>query len=135
MPAYKPTYKKSLANTNYNWIYPIVVMLIIFILSSIPGQILNDNGLGINELHISGHSLMFFILCFSYYKATKDIGISLILSVLYGLIDELHQVYTPLRSASMFDLYTDTIGALVAGLILWKFYLNLPKKLKNWLDK
>lgn len=110
-------------------------MFIIFIFSSIPGAVLNDNGLGRNDLHISGHSIMFFLLCFSYYKATKDIGKSIIFSVLYGLFDELHQVYTPLRSASMFDLYTDTIGALIAGLILWKSHLILPKKLKNWLNK
>jgi hypothetical protein len=117
------------------WIYPVIVMFIIFIFSSIPGAVLNDNGLGRNDLHISGHSIMFFLLCFSYYKATKDIGKSIIFSVLYGLFDELHQLYTPLRSASMFDLYTDTIGALIAGLILWKSHLILPKKLKNWLNK
>jgi hypothetical protein len=117
------------------WIYPVGVMVIIFIFSSIPGAVLNDNGLGRNDLHISGHSIMFFLLCFSYYKATKDIGKSIIFSVLYGLFDEIHQMYTPLRSASMFDLYTDTIGALIAGLILWKSHLILPKKLKSWLNK
>ena len=126
---------KAFPKSLTKWLYPAIVMVIIFVFSSIPGAVLNDNGLGRNDLHISGHSIMFFLLCFSYYKATKDIGKSIIFSVLYGLFDELHQLYTPLRSASMFDLYTDTIGALIAGLILWKSHLTLPKKLKNWLNK
>lgn len=124
-----------LNGTSKNWIYPIIVMSVIFFLSSLPGDVINNNGLGNNNLHISGHSLLFFVLCFSFYKSTKDIGKSIILSVFYGLLDELHQKYTPMRSSSMFDLYTDTIGAVFAGLILWKSSLILPKKLNIWLKK
>lgn len=117
------------------WVYPVIVMIIIFLLSSLPGYFINNSGLGNNNLHISGHSLLFFILCFSFYKSTKNIGKSIILSVLYGLLDEIHQKYTPMRSSSLFDLYTDTIGAVFAGFILWKSSLILPKKLNNWLKK
>ena len=117
------------------WIPSIIVMLLIAALSSIPGRTLNDAGLGSNALHISGHSVMFFILCFTYFKATKNIKYAIFLTILYGFVDEFHQKFTSLRASSMFDIYTDTVGSLLAGLILWKLQHILPKKLKNWLNK
>lgn len=109
-------------------------MLIIFILSSTPGQTINDLGLGNETLHISGHSILFFLLCFGYYKGTKNVVLSIVLTIVYGVIDEYHQKFTPYRSSTMFDIYTDSFGALFAGLILWKLQYLLPKKLKNWLN-
>jgi len=118
-----------------NWVPAFVVMTFIFILSATPGYTINDLGLGDESLHISGHSLMFFLLCFAYYKSTKDIFIAILLTAIFGVLDEFHQIFTPFRSSSLFDIATDITGAVVAGLILWKLQYILPKKLKNWLNK
>lgn len=117
-----------------NWIPAVLVMTIIFIFSSTPGSVINEMGFGNENLHVSGHSIMFFVLCFAFYKATKDAYISTVLTSIYGILDEFHQISTVLRSASYKDIYTDTISAVLAGLILWKLLSVLPKKLENWLS-
>ena len=116
------------------WYPAIIMMLVIFIVSSIPGKIINDSGLGKESYHINGHFLLFLILTLTYFKATKSIAKSILFSLIYAVFDELHQKFTPLRSVSAFDIYVDTIGTLIGGLILWKKHL-LPDSLKNWLEK
>lgn len=115
------------------WLPSIIIMLVIFILSSVKGQVINDLGLGKEQLQISAHSILFFILCFTYFKSTKNILLSIILTMIYGVFDEFHQRFTPYRSSSLFDIYVDSLGALFAGVILWRLQYLLPKKLKNWL--
>lgn len=117
------------------WLPSVFLMLVIFITSSVPGNVITSAGLGSEPLHISVHSLLFFLLCFTNYKATKNILLSIVLTIAYGASDEYHQKFTPLRSSSMFDIYTDTAGAIISGIILWKLQPYLPKKLKNWLNK
>lgn len=119
---------------NRNWLYPITMMLVIFIASSIPGKIINESGLGKESYHINGHFILFFILCLSYYKATKNILRSMALGVVYALLDEFHQKFTPLRSVSAFDIFVDTMGVTLGGLLLWKIHI-LPESLKNWLAR
>jgi VanZ family protein len=117
-----------------NWLPALIVMILISILSSTSGETINELGLGNESIHISGHSIMFFFLCVAYFKATKNIIVSIVLTFCFGMIDEFHQLFTPLRSSSLFDIYTDGFGSLIAGLILWKLQYILPKKLKNWLN-
>ena len=117
-----------------NWVYPLAVMTIIFIVSATPGETINAVGLGYEPLHINGHFFLFFLLCISFFKATKNLINSILLTILYGILDEAHQILTPFREPSFFDIYVDTLGALSAGVLLWKLQCILPKKLINWLN-
>ena len=108
-------------------------MLMIFAVSSMPGKLVNSMGLGKESYHVNGHFFLFFMLCFAYYKATKSIWKSVLLTIIYGIADELHQIFVPLRSVSMFDIFVDATGGALAGLILWKLQVILPTTLKNWL--
>lgn len=46
-------------------------------------------------------------------------------SILYGAIDEYHQIFTPLRKADLFDLLADALGVLIAqGIVLGRAYLK-----------
>ena len=116
------------------WLPPFTVMLIIFLFSATPGSLINEIGLGHESLHISGHSIMFFILCMSFFKSTKDAYLSVIFASIYGVLDEFHQMGTFMRSSSFLDIYTDVTAAILAGVILWKLQYILPNKLKNWLN-
>lgn len=107
----------------------------IFLISAIPGRVINSMGLAPEGYHINGHFFMYSILFLTLYRATKKIGWSILVCVLYAISDEYHQSFVPNRSVEMFDIYTDTLGALIAGIIVWKFYQYLPKKLKNWLEQ
>lgn len=110
-------------------------MLLIFLFSSVDGQSIENAGLGDESLHISGHFVLYVLLGFSFYKATKSIFYSILLTLLYGIFDEFHQSLVPLRSASLKDIITDFIGGLVAGGIIWKLLPKLPRRLKNWLQE
>ena len=122
-------------NSIKNWVPAIFLMSIIFLLSSATGQTIESSGLGKESIQINGHLFLFFFLCIAFYKATKDIAASIILTVFYGVLDEIHQTFVYLRSPSIFDIKIDTVGALLGGLILWKLLPLLPEKLKNWLKE
>ncbi|OGC78232.1 hypothetical protein A2619_02715 [candidate division WWE3 bacterium RIFOXYD1_FULL_39_9] len=117
----------------YRWLPALVVMAIIFAVSSVPGQLVNSVGLGKESYHINGHFFLFFALYVAYFKATGSLVKSLVLTIAYGLFDEFHQSFIPLRSPSLFDILVDTAGGLLAGIMIWKLQPILPKKLKNWL--
>lgn len=108
-------------------------MIIIFGLSSIPGRLIQSSVINNEPSEISGHFILFMLLCFAYYRATKKILLSIFMTIIYAVFDELHQVFTPLRSSSLFDVYVDSLGAIISGIILWKLLPILPKKLKNLL--
>jgi len=117
-----------------NWISAVLVMTMIFVFSSTSGKTIEDVGLGNEAYHIGGHFVLFIILCFSFYKATKNLLLSILLTILYAVFDEIHQLFVPLRSASLKDILTDTAGSFLSGGILWKLQHLLPQKLKNWLN-
>jgi len=117
------------------WLPAILIMGIIFALSSVKGVTINEIGLGKESYHINGHFILFVLLCFAYFRATKNIILSVVLTMCYGVLDELHQLYTPGRSSSTFDIFVDSTGAVLTGLFLWKLQPYLPKKLRTWLNK
>ncbi len=116
------------------WLPTVVMMAIIFTMSSITGKTIREAGLGDEGYHVSGHFILFFFLCMSLYKGTKNVWLSILFTMLYAFTDELHQLFVSERAASFKDIATDSLSAFVAGGILWKYYQNLPKILKNWLD-
>lgn len=117
------------------WFPAILMMLVIFGASSIPGKIISESGFDREAYQINAHFVLFIILCFTFFKATKNILVSIILTALYGAVDEFHQRFVPLRNSSILDMSVDMFGGLISGLILWKFQHILPKKLKDWLNK
>jgi len=110
-------------------------MFVIFVLSSIPGEIVDATVMKSSDLQVLGHFLLFILLCISFFKSTKNILLSILLTFAYALFDEAHQYLTPLRSSSWKDVGVDTMGAFISGLFLWKILPTLPKKLKDLLLK
>ena len=52
--------------------------------------------------------------------------LSVCLVVLYGMSDELHQMFVPGRTASFDDLLADAIGALVGASLCWAWGIITP---------
>jgi len=117
-----------------DWIPAILMMIIIFTLSSLSGPTVESVGLNRGKLQISAHFVLFMFLTIAFYKPTKSIPLSIILTVLYAVTDEIHQLFTFMRSASISDIYVDSLGSLISGVFLWKLLPILPKKLRNWLE-
>lgn len=109
--------------------------LFIFTASSMPGATVSSNGSVDWSAHKIAHYLIYFTLTFTFFRATKSIPLSILLAVVYGITDELHQTFVPSRSGNVNDIAVDGFGALTAGVILWKYYLHLPQKLKTWLQE
>jgi len=68
------------------WIPSLIVMIVIFITSSITGPTIEKAGLGNETYHINGHFIMFMILCTTYYKALKNVFNSVVLTSFYGIL-------------------------------------------------
>ncbi len=49
-------------------------------------------------------------------KTRKNLCLPLFIVSAYGIIDEIHQSFTPGRSSSIFDWIADTLGALLGAL-------------------
>ncbi|NQT22242.1 MAG: VanZ family protein [Candidatus Omnitrophica bacterium] len=75
-------------------------------------------------LHIAEFALFGYLLAraLSYDRMDEDrilIPIIVImLGVIWGVIDEIHQLFIPLRNSSIFDVIADAFGASIGGVIL-----------------
>ena len=83
--------------------------------------------------HFSIYALVGFLLMglVSTFKLKEKnrILISLILGVLYATSDEIHQLFSPGRSAQITDVYIDTLGILV-GIFVILLVIKVFEKMK-----
>jgi VanZ family protein len=99
-------------------------MAFIFYVSSVPGK---DIPSLFPFQDILFHGSIYAILALFFYRALKNtfakllvfktIVLAVIFGFGYGITDELHQLFTPARCCSGFDLIIDTAGSLVGSLI------------------
>jgi VanZ family protein len=57
------------------------------------------------------HFFSFALLGFLFAKALNSPRLGFVLAALYGIIDELHQSFVPLRDANFWDWVADVLGA------------------------
>jgi VanZ family protein len=128
--------KKKLINFSKYWLPVIIWALIIFKLSSgIVPQVSNLYWPNFAFMK-TAHVVFFGVLAALLYRALRSEGISrkkaaiwsVVITMLYGASDELHQFFTQGREAKLRDIGFDTIGGAVAVLIVYKLFPKLPKK-------
>jgi len=123
------------------WLPVILWCGLLFYLSSIPNLKTAQNPFW-DEIIRSGIHLIFYAILYllffralNFAKKKKDFWLPLILAVLYGFSDEIHQSFVPTRSFQLRDLVVDFSGTVLGGLSLWKLLPKAPKRLKNWARK
>lgn len=108
-----------------HWLPSLLLMAIIFILSSqsdIPGP---PDPLLNRIFKKSAHAIGYGMLAISYARALAGSGVrqavplALCFAILYGISDEWHQTFVPNRFGSPFDVLIDTTGASI-GLYVWQ---------------
>lgn len=103
-----------------SWFTTTLIAIAIFIISSIPakGGYGSENYLAITYHFLAFFSLAFFLLITTTKGKNKKFIIpSIILSIIYATLDELHQYFIPGRCSSFGDILTDSAGILLATLI------------------
>ncbi|MGK0468435.1 VanZ family protein [Clostridium sp.] len=138
-----------------NWILVIGWMVLIFIFSSQPAEVSNENnkfviylfnllGLDLNSMlgslsdfiiRKAAHFIIYLILYVLVYRAmnikdNKDIKgfiLPILIVFLYACSDEFHQAFVPGRGPAFRDVLVDTSGGLIAFLIM---YINVTLKKK-----
>lgn len=124
------------------WIPVVVWMGVIFFLSGRSSiQVADEpviNFLFFKTLHVIEFSLLFML----YFRALKNtlriaIGINVfavafVLTLLYAVTDEIHQLFVPSREGRLRDVIIDAIGAGGAWIYLELLLPKAPKKLRSW---
>ena len=106
----------------------ILIAIEIFYFSTLQGGTGTGRNVWIARAY---HFIAFFLFAFFLFisiKRNKKIKVSyvvitLVASIFYAISDEIHQIFVPLRNASIRDVLTDALGicvAMIIGLIINK---------------
>ncbi|MEK7310189.1 MAG: VanZ family protein [Planctomycetota bacterium] len=126
------------------WLPPIAYAGLIFFLSSRP---LPEIPVRIPYIDKAAHLIEYAILAMLLYRAcmhsnllrsrsgvpitsgrNRAVAISILVAILYGLSDEVHQFYVPGRLASGWDFMFDALGAVAGVVIIRKLISNTSSK-------
>ena len=110
--------------------------LLIFILTSIPGKSI-PKFLGFSDKlkHFGAYFVLAFLLNFTLrlqnkypLLAKQSILFTFLITLFYGLFDEVHQIFIPGRYFDWWDLVADAVGSIIgiflAKLIIWENIKN-----------
>src|SRR4030042_741291 len=107
------------------WVPTFLWIGIIFFLSSLPESatpgrfLISDKVLDAVAYFLLGFLILFALQRTTALKFSTCFWIVLATGAIYGLSDEIHQLYVPTRHFDLKDLLADVIGILVLFLILW----------------
>ncbi len=109
------------------WAPALLIMAVIFLLSSTPGQDLPSFGIVDLLVKKGGHFTGYALLGLAFLRGLgmrrkRDVWIALLMVLLYAASDELHQNYTAGRHPSPLDVCIDLSGAALAAWLALRFY-------------
>lgn len=97
------------------WIPSVAWMAVIFMLSSVPGSKIPG------RFGALGHLIVYAVLggllaaAAIRHPLRRPLLIAVLVASLYGITDEYHQSFVPLRTPDIADWAVDTVGALLGG--------------------
>ena len=125
-------YKFFLTNKNSFLYLPLgLYWLLIFILTSIPGNhIPKLFGVSDKIKHFGAYFVLAVLLNFTLYiqkrfpvLSRRSFHYTFLITLFYGIIDEVHQIFIPGRAFDWWDLVADVMGALL-GIFLVKIIIS-----------
>ena len=116
-----------------SWIITILIAIFIFYISSLSFEPTPAGGFALDT--IIYHFYAFFFLCLfllisltrGKFKNKNLIFISIILAILYGISDEIHQLFVAGRVCAISDVLVDSIGIFLAGYLYLSVLLGRKK--------
>jgi VanZ family protein len=117
----------------FSYWFPILLYcLLIFIQSSYPSPKIEPNLPNFDKvLHFMGYALLGALFLRAFYSTSINrrlkliFMLSILLSGLYGISDEIHQYFVPSRSADVMDVAADFVGAA------WGVFLYMCFSIKH----
>ena len=115
---------KFVASLPY-WVPTVLWMGVIFFLSTLPESatpgrdILPDKVCHAGEYFILAFLILFALQRTTQFRFSTSFWITLAWGTIYGLSDEIHQLYVPTRQFDVGDLAADMCGVVALFLILW----------------
>jgi VanZ family protein len=110
----------------------IVYWLILLAATSFPSEKVPTLGVGDKFKHFAAYFILAFLLNLALlvqnkYKTLKEKAApaALFISIIYGILDELHQIFIPGRSCEFLDWVADASGAILGVVTLYlirKYY-------------
>ncbi|MGP1909946.1 VanZ family protein [Metabacillus sp. JX24] len=135
----KPIFKWALT------IAPILYMILIWILSSLPADAIIKTPFSFDRLmkeslHLIEFGILYWLIALAFAAngrwTTKASVFAAVISILYGATDEIHQYFVPYRSATVIDLVKDAIGVLVSFYIMKvTYFANRPSFITSLFKK
>jgi VanZ family protein len=115
----------------------IIYWIILFVLTTLPGNEALNIGVNDKIEHFGAYGVLSAILylnllfqekypLYKKYPAT----FTLVVASLYGMVDELHQIFVPGRTADIRDWLADFLGS-VLGVLIIKFILIKLKQIEG----
>jgi VanZ family protein len=102
------------------WAPSVAVAAAIFALSSIPGTAFPVVHFSLADKVVHGSIYALFSALLAIPLSARNVKRPVLsvmgIACLYGISDELHQIFTPFRSADPWDVVADTVGGLIGGL-------------------
>jgi VanZ family protein len=124
------------------WVPALVWMAIIFSLSNRQRVSVSQeyvlNFIFFKTLHVLEYAMLFILVSKALWgslmeRAKQRIFVhAFVITVLYALTDELHQLMVPTREGTLRDVIIDAAGAGLAWYYLSTQLPRAPKKLKTW---
>lgn len=116
------------------WLY----IILIFVLSSIPGDKLPDEAFKFNDkvIHLFLYLVLYFFTYLFFVNQRKSgllkkysLILALIFCIIFGASDEFHQYFVPMRSCDIYDFLFDSLGGITGMTIVYIFYLKRKNNL------
>ena len=137
-----------------SWGAPFLWMALIFAGSSIPGRdadMMTRKASGIEEpiriqrikdaVHVIEYGILAILLARAFIRRNRRLSMrhacmSFAIAALYGISDEVHQFFVPLRAPGMDDVLRNTVGAGLATVFMvfldrWKRRKEMNKKMEK----
>jgi VanZ family protein len=116
------------------WLPALAWAALLFVASATPGSKLPPLPGGSDKLVHAGIYAVLGARCWRGVRRTSRLPlgraavVAAALSTLYGVSDELHQAYTPLRTPDVHDALADAAGSLAGALVCaWRVRRRAPR--------
>lgn len=80
-------------------------------------------------LHICEYTLLSLLIAFGFSGKVRSVYLILV-TIIYAILDEVHQYFVPNRYFSFYDILLDSIGVIL-GFLFYVILTNLIKRLRK----